>query len=145
MNRTEEARDEADGVQISKIPQEIMAEAQELARGTEVLPDGVDALAAKIWDARRANRPLRVKLGIDPTSADLHLGHAVGFRRLKLFQDFGHQIVVIIGGFTAQIGDPSGRNTTRPPLTYEEVQVNAETYLNQMGVIIDLEKAEDCK
>jgi tyrosyl-tRNA synthetase len=140
MEKTEVTETKSDA--RPTIPQEILAEAQELARGTEVLPEGVPALALKILEARKANRPLRVKFGVDPTSADLHLGHAVGFRRLKLFQDFGHQIVVIIGGFTAQIGDPSGRNATRPALTAEEVAACAKTYLDQMGVIIDLEKAE---
>src|SRR5262249_39745206 len=71
-----------------------------------------------------------------------HLGHAVVFRKLRRFQDFGHQAVLIIGGFTAQIGDPTGRNSTRPPLTFAEVQANAQTYLNQVGSILDLETAE---
>lgn len=106
------------------------------------MPDGVNALAAKIWQARKEGRSLRVKLGIDPTSTDLHVGHAVCFRKLSRFQKFGHQIVVIIGGFTAQIGDPTGRNSTRPPLTADDVAVNAKTYLDQMGSIIDLNKAE---
>ncbi len=124
------------------IPQDIREEAAELARGTEILPEGVNALAAKIWQARKEERPLRVKFGIDPTSTDLHVGHAVGFRKLSRFQKFGHKIVVIIGGFTAQIGDPTGRNSTRPPLTADDVAVNAKTYLDQMGSIIDLQKAE---
>ena len=124
------------------IPQDILEEANELARGTEILPDGAKALAGKIWQARTEGRPLRVKFGIDPTSTDLHIGHAVGFRKLRRFQKFGHKIIVIIGGFTAQIGDPTGRNSTRPPLTADDVAVNAKTYLDQMGSIIDLDKAE---
>ncbi|MBX9878712.1 MAG: tyrosine--tRNA ligase [Candidatus Obscuribacterales bacterium] len=135
MNKTEDIAKQA-------IPQDILEEAAELARGAEILPDGVNALAAKIWQARKEGRPLRVKLGIDPTSTDLHVGHAVCFRKLSRFQKFGHQIVVIIGGFTAQIGDPTGRNSTRPPLTADDVAVNAKTYLDQMGSIIDLNKAE---
>ncbi len=135
MNKTEDIAKQA-------IPQDILEEAQELARGAEILPDGVNALAAKIWQARKEGRSLRVKLGIDPTSTDLHVGHAVCFRKLSRFQKFGHQIVVIIGGFTAQIGDPTGRNSTRPPLTADDVAVNAKTYLDQMGSIIDLNKAE---
>jgi tyrosyl-tRNA synthetase len=83
-----------------------------------------------------------VKLGIDPTATDLHLGHAVVFRKLKRFQEFGHQVVLIIGGFTARIGDPSGRNQTRPPLSEEDVAANAKTYLDQMGVLLDIEKTE---
>ncbi len=126
----------------SQIPDDIMAQALELSRGAEILPEGYKALAKKIYAARKDNRVLRVKLGIDPTSTDLHLGHSVVFRKLRRFQEFGHQIVLIIGGFTAQIGDPSGRNATRPPLTREQVEVNAKTYLEQMGLILDLEKTE---
>lgn len=125
-----------------KIPAEILEEAAELCRGAEVLPDGVNGLARKIYEARKEGRPLRAKLGVDPTSTDLHLGHAVVFRKLRRFQDFGHQVVLIIGGFTAQIGDPTGRNSTRPPLNHEQVQANAQTYLNQMGLILDLNKTE---
>ncbi len=124
------------------IAQDILQEAQELARGAEILPEGTTGLARKIQAARMSGRVLRVKLGVDPTSTDLHLGHAVVFRKLRRFQEFGHQIVLIIGGFTAQIGDPSGRNSTRPPLTREQVNANAETYLNQMGLILDMEKTE---
>ena len=117
-------------------------EAKELARGAEVLPEGVFALARLLEKVRGQRRVLRVKLGIDPTAMDLHLGHAVVVRKLKRFQEFGHQVVLIIGGFTARIGDPSGRNTTRPPLSEEEVAVNAKTYLDQMGLLLDLEKTE---
>jgi tyrosyl-tRNA synthetase len=83
-----------------------------------------------------------VKLGIDPTHTDLHIGHAVVFRKLRRFQEFGHQVVLIIGGFTAQIGDPSGRNAARPHLSAEDVAANARTYLEQISVILDLEKTE---
>lgn len=126
----------------AEIPAEIIEEAKELARGAEILPEGYMGLARKIHAARIAGRKLRVKQGFDPTSSDLHLGHAVGFRKLRRFQEFGHQVVVIIGGFTAQIGDPTGRNSTRPPLTAEEVSANAKTYLDQMGLILDLQTAE---
>lgn len=88
------------------------------------------------------NRPLRVKLGVDPTAPDLHLGHAVPLRKLRQFQDFGHTVVLIIGDFTAQIGDPSGRNTTRPPLTAEQVKEHAQTYITQAYRILDPEKTE---
>src|ERR1043166_8403473 len=81
--------------------------------------------------------PLRVKLGIDPTASDLHLGFAVVLRRLRLFQDLGHVAVLIIGDFTAMVGDPSGKSTTRPRLTKEEVDAHAETYIEQMGRILD--------
>src|SRR6185437_10776310 len=86
------------------LPDDVIAEAQELIRGAEVLPDGLNALAQRILQARQEKRPLRVKLGIDPTSTDLHLGHAVQFRKLRRFQEFGHKVVLIIGGFTARIG-----------------------------------------
>src|SRR5277367_4580487 len=125
-----------------KMDSDILAQAHELIRGSEVLPDGVEGLAARLKSASKAGRPLRVKLGIDPTSTDLHLGHAVLFRKLKRFQDYGHQVVLIIGGFTAQIGDPSGRSATRPPLTGEQVAANAKTYLDQIGAILNLSKTE---
>lgn len=124
------------------IANEIMDEAKELCLRAEVLPGGLTSLAQKIQRNRRLNKPLRVKLGIDPTSTDLHVGHAVVVRKLRQFQDYGHQVVLIIGGFTAQVGDPSGRNTTRPPLTADEVASNAKTYLDQMGLILDLSKTE---
>jgi tyrosyl-tRNA synthetase len=124
------------------IDPDILAQAHELVRGAEVLPDGVQGLAARIQSAQKAGKPLRVKLGIDPTSTDLHLGHAVLFRKLKRFQDYGHQVVLIIGGFTAQIGDPSGRSEARPPLSAEQVAANAKTYLDQIGLILNLSKTE---
>lgn len=124
------------------IPQDIIEEAQELCRGAEVLPEGAMGLARRIHQARKAGRPLRAKLGVDPTAADLHVGHAVVLRKLRRFQDFGHQVVLIIGGFTARIGDPTGRNATRPPLTAEDVSRNAETYLSQIELILDLSKVE---
>lgn len=124
------------------IPSDVMEEARELCRGAEVLPEGAEGLARKILEARSAGRKLRVKLGVDPTSTDLHLGHAVVFRKLRRFQEFGHQVVLIIGGFTAQIGDPSGRDKTRPPLTPDLVATNAQTYINQMGLILDMSKTE---
>jgi tyrosyl-tRNA synthetase len=120
----------------------ILEQAKELGRGAEVLPDGLNGLARLLAKTHAAGRVLRVKLGIDPTATDLHLGHAVVIRKLKQFQDFGHQVVLIIGGFTARIGDPSGRNTTRPPLSDAEVAANAKTYLDQMGMLLDLSKTE---
>ena len=88
------------------------------------------------------NRPLRVKLGVDPTSADIHLGHSVVLRKLRQFQDLGHQAVLIIGDFTGMIGDPSGRSATRPHLSYQEVMANASTYREQAFKILDAEKTE---
>ncbi|MEB3323207.1 MAG: tyrosine--tRNA ligase, partial [Synechococcaceae cyanobacterium] len=95
-------------------------------------PDG--ALAARLHEARRQGRPLRVKLGIDPTATDIHLGHAILFRKLRAFQDAGHTAVLIIGDFTARIGDPTGKSATRVQLGAAEVEANAETYLVQLGL-----------
>ena len=90
----------------------------------------------------RAGEKLRVKLGIDPTSPDLHLGHAVILRKLREFQDLGHKVVLIIGDFTARIGDPSGRSQSRIPLSEKEIKMNMKKYLSQAGKIIDIKKAE---
>ena len=101
----------------------------------DIVPE--DALAAKL--ARGV--PLVAKLGVDPTAPDLHLGHAVPLRKLRQFQDLGHQVILIIGDFTALIGDPSGRNSTRPPLTIAEVDTNAQTYIEQAFRILDEDRA----
>lgn len=121
---------------------EFLTQAEELARACEVLPGGVDELALKLQKAHDENRPLRIKLGLDPTRPDLHLGHSVVMRKLKQFQDLGHQVVLIVGGATAMVGDPSGKSNTRPSLTKEEVDENAKTYFDQMGKIVDMEKSE---
>jgi tyrosyl-tRNA synthetase len=97
---------------------------------------------AELAEKLRANRPLRVKLGVDPTSADLHLGHTIILRKLRDFQELGHQAVLIIGDFTALIGDPSGRSATRPTITRAEVDRNAETYREQAFKILDQSKTE---
>ncbi len=108
-----------------------------LKRGTvQILSE--DELRKKL----SAGRPLRIKLGVDPTSPDLHLGHAVQLMKLRQFQELGHDIVLIIGDFTAQIGDPSGRNSTRPPLSHEAVLENAKTYMEQAFIVLDREKTE---
>ena len=90
----------------------------------------------------RAGKPLRIKFGVDPSRPDLHLGHAVGFRKIRQFQALGHRVIIIIGDWTARIGDPSGRSATRQMLSAAEVQANAQTYLDQMGTIVDVEKLE---
>ena len=102
----------------------------------ELVPDG--GLEEKL----KLGRPLRVKLGVDPSRPDLTLGHTVVLRKLRQFQDAGHTAILIIGDFTARIGDPSGRSDTRPMLTEEEVAANAETYLEQAGKVIDVHHAE---
>ena len=85
-------------------------------------------LAAKLRRSLKENRPLRIKLGLDPTAPDLHLGHTVVLNKMRQLQDLGHQVIFLIGDFTASIGDPSGRNSTRPPLTREQIEQNAQTY-----------------
>ncbi|MEM9335446.1 MAG: tyrosine--tRNA ligase, partial [Pseudomonadota bacterium] len=106
----------------------------ELTRGTEeVLPDG--GLEAKLGKGR----PLVVKAGFDPTAPDLHVGHTVLINKMRQFQEFGHEVVFLIGDFTGLIGDPSGRNAMRPPLTPDEIQQNADTYKDQVFKILDPE------
>lgn len=101
-----------------------------------------NGLEEKLKLAETENRPLRIKLGFDPTAPDLHLGHAVVLKKLREFQDLGHQIIILVGSFTAQIGDPTGKNKSRQPLNADQVQKNAETYINQLSKIIDVKKAE---
>lgn len=99
-------------------------------------------LKAKLERSAKTGKPLRVKLGADPTAPDIHLGHTVVIRKLKAFQDLGHTVIFLIGDFTGLIGDPSGKNTTRPPLTRDEILVNAETYKKQIFKLLDPEKTE---
>jgi tyrosyl-tRNA synthetase len=105
------------------------------ANSVEDLPEG--ALAARLRVAFEEARPLRVKLGIDPTAPDIHLGHAVVLRKLRQFQDAGHRVVLIVGDYTARVGDPSGRSTVRPMLSAEEIDANAETFREQAVRILD--------
>ncbi len=93
-----------------------------------------------LMDKLKRGKPLNIKLGVDPTAPDIHLGHAVPLRKLRQFQDLGHQVTLIIGDGTALIGDPSGRNTTRPQLTREQIKVNAQTYVDQAFKVLDPEK-----
>jgi tyrosyl-tRNA synthetase len=110
-----------------------------LKRGTlSIVPE--DGLRAKLTKAQRSGRPLKVKLGLDPTAPDIHLGFAVVLRKLRQFQDLGHTVVLIIGDYTALIGDPSGRSATRPMLTEAQIQQNASTYVDQLAQILDKEK-----
>jgi len=112
-----------------------------LSRGTlEILPKG--SLEAKLRLAKKENRPLRVKAGFDPTAPDLHLGHTVLLEKLHQFQQCGHQVVFLIGDFTGMIGDPTGKNETRPALTQEDVLANAETYKQQVFKVLDPVKTE---
>src|ERR1700686_3841036 len=99
-------------------------------------------LREKLEKSRTAGRPLRVKAGFDPTAPDLHLGHTVLLRKMRHFQDLGHTVIFLIGDMTGIIGDPSGRNVTRPPMTREAIGQNAETYKAQVFKILDPEKTE---
>lgn len=106
----------------------------------EILPE--DEFLAKLERSVQTGTPLRVKLGCDPSRPDLHIGHAVVLEKLRQFQELGHRVIFIIGDFTAMIGDPSGRSKTRPALTMEETQENARSYLEQVGVVLDVSRAE---
>jgi len=107
-----------------------------IRRGTvEIVPE--EELIEKLKKSKKENKPLKIKLGCDPTRPDLHLGHSVILRKLRQFQDLGHEAILIIGDFTALIGDPTGQNTTRPALSEEEIKENAETYLDQATKILD--------
>ena len=106
----------------------------------DLLPE--DEFKKKLEKSVATNTPLIVKLGLDPTAPDIHLGHTVVLRKLKLFQDFGHKVIILIGDFTARIGDPTGKSVTRPPLTEEQVITNAKTYQEQIFKVLDPEKTE---
>ena len=108
----------------------------------EIIP--IDELKHKLDKGQKSNKPLTVKLGCDPSRPDLHIGHAVVLRKLRQFQDLGHKAVLVIGDFTAMIGDPSGRNKTRPQLTLEEAKSNAESYIEQAKIILDINSLKIC-
>jgi len=114
---------------------------QIIRRGVaQIFPE--NALVEKLKRSEKTGSPLRVKLGIDPTAPDIHLGHTVVIRKLRQFQDLGHTAVLIIGDYTALIGDPSEREKTRPQLTPEQIEANAQTYLEQVGKILDMDRVE---
>ncbi len=122
--------------QTIPVDPEIQQQLEYLRKGTvEMIRE--EELQKKLIVSRASGKPLTVKAGFDPTAPDLHLGHTVLFRKLKHFQDLGHTVVFLIGDFTARIGDPTGRNATRPPLTTEEVAANAETYKEQVFKILN--------
>ena len=117
----------------------VRAQMELIRRGVEeIIPE--DDLISKLENSRESGTPLIVKLGCDPSRPDLHIGHGVVLRKLRHFQDLGHQAVLVIGDFTAMIGDPSGRNKTRPQLTLEEARTNAKSYVDQSKVILDIDK-----
>ncbi|HEY4428153.1 MAG TPA: tyrosine--tRNA ligase [Solirubrobacteraceae bacterium] len=125
------------------MPNPTDAAAEEAARLSRNAVDSLprDGLADRLRLARSEDRPLRVKLGIDPTAPDIHLGHAVVLRKLREFQDAGHKVVLIVGDYTARVGDPSGRTTLRPMLSEEEIDANAATFQAQAGKILDTDPA----
>jgi tyrosyl-tRNA synthetase len=106
----------------------------------ELLPS--DEWLRKLARSEATGQPLRIKFGLDPTAPDLHLGHTVVFQKMRQLQDMGHTVIPLIGDFTSMIGDPSGRNTTRPPLTREQIEDNAKTYFDQLALVLDIERAE---
>src|SRR5512147_2739198 len=115
---------------------------QQLAYLTKGCVDVVRAgeLRTKLDRSAKTGKPLPVQVGFDPTAPDLHLGHTVLIRKMKHFQDLGHRVIFVIGDFTGMIGDPTGRSKTRPPLTNEEIQRNAETYKSQVFQILDRDR-----
>ena len=110
-------------------------------RGCDELLPEADWLA-KLARSEATGVPLRIKLGLDPTAPDLHLGHTVVLNKMRQLQDLGHKVIFLVGDFTSMIGDPSGRNTTRPPLTREQIEANAQTYFNQAKLVLDESKTE---
>lgn len=131
--------------QAAKLPKPLndtVAEALAVSlRGCEeLLPQS--EWVAKLNQSFKTGKPLRIKLGLDPTAPDIHIGHTVVLNKMRQLQNLGHQVIFLIGDFTSLIGDPSGRNSTRPPLTKEQIQVNAQTYYQQAAMVLDPEKTE---
>jgi len=125
----------------TKVNEEFEHQWKIITRGTvDILPE--DEFKDTIKASIKENKPLRVKQGFDPTAPDIHLGHTIGIRKLKQFQDLGHKIVLIVGDYTGMVGDPSGRNSTRPQLVYDQIMKNAETYQKQFFKILDKSKTE---
>ena len=110
-------------------------------RGCDELLPQADWLA-KLARSEATGVPLRIKLGLDPTAPDIHIGHTVVLNKMRQLQDLGHQVIFLIGDFTSMIGDPSGRNSTRPPLTRQMIEANAQTYFAQAGLVLDRDKTE---
>ena len=106
----------------------------------ELIPQ--DDWVKKLAKSEATGVPLRIKLGLDPTAPDIHIGHTVVLNKMRQLQDLGHQVIFLIGDFTSLIGDPSGRNSTRPPLTPEQIKLNADTYYKQASMVLDPTKTE---
>ena len=116
----------------------------ELEQALATIARGADEIIKRedLVERLKAGRPLRIKAGFDPTAPDLHLGHTVLLNKMRQFQDLGHQVIFLIGDFTGMIGDPTGKNVTRKPLTREDVLANAETYAEQVYKVLDRERTE---
>lgn len=126
-------------MESNPLPPEVIEQASRLKRGTHaIVPE--NGLEEKLARSARTGKPLKIKLGLDPTAPDIHLGFAVVLRKLRQFQDLGHEVIIIIGDYTALIGDPSGRSATRPMLSAEEIKANAATYVEQLATILDRTK-----
>jgi len=122
----------ASPLQIRYFMMEIESQLALIKRGTDEL-----LIESELVEKLKSGRPLRIKAGFDPTAADLHLGHTVLINKLRHFQDLGHHVMFLIGDFTGMIGDPTGKNATRPPLTREQILANAQTYREQVFKILD--------
>ena len=127
---------------MDKIEEKYLEQAKKLGRDCEILPGGVEELARKLQRADKTGKPLKIKLGMDPSRPDLHLGHTVVMRKIREFQKLGHTLQLLVGGATAMIGDPSGKSETRPALTLEQVKKNAQTYFDQISKVIDVQSAD---
>jgi tyrosyl-tRNA synthetase len=132
----------------SGIPSSPMALSDAVKEALEITKRGVDELlieaefAQKLARSEQTAKPLRIKLGLDPTAPDLHLGHTVVLNKMRQLQNLGHNVIFLIGDFTSMIGDPSGRNITRPPLTREQIEENAKTYFAQASLVLDPARTE---
>ena len=134
----------SEGIEVAKklpVTDDIREAMATIRRGTDSFLIE-EEFAQKLARSKATGKPLRCKLGLDPTAPDIHIGHTVVLNKLRQLQDLGHQVIFLVGDFTAAIGDPSGRNVTRPPLSREQITANAETYLAQAGHVLDLDKTE---
>ena len=134
----------SEGIEVAKklpVTDDIREAMATIRRGTDSFLIE-EEFEQKLARSKATGKPLRCKLGLDPTAPDIHIGHTVVLNKLRQLQDLGHQVIFLVGDFTAAIGDPSGRNVTRPPLSREQITANAETYLAQAGHVLDLDKTE---
>ncbi len=138
MNKKHESSNNSNNLELSSSVKEAL---EIIKRGTEELLVDTE-LAQKLSRFEKTGKPLRIKLGLDPTAPDLHLGHTVVLNKMRQLQDLGHTVIFLIGDFTSMIGDPSGRNVTRPPLTREQIEENAMTYFKQASLVLDPHKTE---